>query len=150
MTLSEAIRLGAMLKPQGFRSMASYASSHATCALGAAADALGLACGTALDLRYPWLSKRIEGCDVGGTHRCREIETLLETVWHLNDQHRWTREQIADWVETIEQQQELTRAGDRDESLGGTPDAKGPEPTRTAATEVGFESQAPAPVRVEA
>lgn len=26
-------------------------------------------------------------------------------VWDLNDGHRWTREQIADWVQTIEEQQ---------------------------------------------
>jgi hypothetical protein len=29
------------------------------------------------------------------------------TVTHLNDDHRWTREQIADWVATIEQAEDV-------------------------------------------
>jgi hypothetical protein len=36
---------------------------------------------------------------------------------HLNDDHRWTREQIADWVQTIEPPQassERTLAGEND------------------------------------
>jgi hypothetical protein len=27
------------------------------------------------------------------------------TILHLNDHHKWTREQIADWVQTIEDAQ---------------------------------------------
>jgi predicted nucleic-acid-binding protein len=33
-------------------------------------------------------------------------KSLEHIVWHLNDKHKWTREQIAEWVETIEAQQE--------------------------------------------
>lgn len=29
-------------------------------------------------------------------------QTLLSIVMHLNDDHRWTREQIADWLETLD------------------------------------------------
>jgi hypothetical protein len=32
------------------------------------------------------------------------LELIL--IFHLNDHHHWTREQIADWVETIERAQE--------------------------------------------
>lgn len=38
--------------------------------------------------------------------QCRDAEfqrCLLATVVHLNDDHKWPREQIADWVETVEQ-----------------------------------------------
>jgi hypothetical protein len=30
---------------------------------------------------------------------CREIGLLTWLIQHLNDDHRWSREQIADWLE---------------------------------------------------
>jgi len=29
-------------------------------------------------------------------------ERLYDMVIHMNDDHRWTREQIADWIETLD------------------------------------------------
>src|SRR5688500_2999835 len=108
MRLSEAIRLGAMLRPQGFGSLRGCNRQPGTsCALDAAAESLGLDLEVldgsepshyrAIVAQYPFLA----------TQRCPECRLMCDSspakvIWHLNDQHRWTREQIADWVETIE------------------------------------------------
>jgi len=104
MKLAEAIWLGAMLKPQAFGALED--TNGNTCALGAAYDAIGeLHTGQGYDWswacrRFPVL-KAIDGnrarprCFVCGTY----VESIVP---HINDEHRWTREQIADWVETIE------------------------------------------------
>lgn len=118
MRLSHAIRLGAMLKPQGFGDLRvegelrpgdvlGLRSEITTCALGAAADAVG-----GLDFAdddnivecWPWLAQpavRCPGCPSWarahtGTH------DLFDVITDLNDEHCWTREQIADWVEGVE------------------------------------------------
>lgn len=105
MKLSEAIRLGAMLLPQGFgfTSMAVDAS----CGLIAACDALGLqhsnAGVTELNEMFPWMGRTQPGCPL-----CRNFDgfSIGGLVAHLNDSHGWTRERIADWVETIEARQD--------------------------------------------
>ena len=33
---------------------------------------------------------------------CKESDEVDRLVTHLNDDHRWTREQIAEWIETLE------------------------------------------------
>lgn len=105
MKLSEAIRLGAMLKPQGF----GHIDNDGTCALGAAYDALGKLNDKGfyyeqLMTVFPILriADRV-ACPV--CHQPRGMFQLA-TIPHLNDDHLWTRERIADWVEQIEQQQE--------------------------------------------
>lgn len=45
------------------------------------------------------------GCD-------GKIKATGAMVVHLNDEHRWSREQIADWVEGVEQRSGDTRACD--------------------------------------
>ena len=111
MNLSEAIRLGAMLSPQGF------ATGHPTrrCALEAALDAVrgpGKHLGWKGDLDYvaierlwPIVSRRAV-CPVHCELGQRRSWVLLGVVWHLNDFHRWTRERIADWVATVEAEME--------------------------------------------
>lgn len=106
MDLSAAIRLGAMMKPQGFGQMF---FDGRTCALGAALDAVGIrpenqgryVLATA---RWPIL---VELKDI----RCPlcgfKSPQLDSGITHLNDCHDWTREQIADWVETIESSQSV-------------------------------------------
>jgi hypothetical protein len=106
--LSEAIRLGSMLKPQAFET---FFDGTGTCALGAACEAMGLvpdrwtldalrAANDLLDLVTVTLLRGVPcpACpvDTKGTN----------LIPHLNDEHRWTREQIADFVETIEVAQE--------------------------------------------
>jgi hypothetical protein len=94
--LSEAIRLGAMLKPQGFWSLLT-ADGH-TCALGAALDAIG-ASPSHFDefLRWPVLTSSVTH-PVTGTWWVSAYGCIAD----LNDTHRWTREQIAGWVASIE------------------------------------------------
>lgn len=117
MRLSEAIRLGAMQypTPRVRLRMFDYDGDGrpcAACALGTAALAVGIH-GGCFDFvtgewppvfteRFPIATRRdvaappcvmSEGDNVG-----QIISTLFES-------YHWTREQIADWVETLEQQQ---------------------------------------------
>lgn len=102
MKLSEAIRLGAMLKPHSSAGP-SYDGTK-SCALQAAGDALRLR--PPYDYRtpyceledlYPFLSKRVRHPVLGGVGAVESI------IFNLNDSLKWTREQIADWVEGIEE-----------------------------------------------
>ncbi len=104
MRLSEAIRLGAVLKPQAFGAIREEGRS---CALGAACDALGIRHENALPTQYPELHRSVKcpGCGSlkGVWRRLRGYEFDLEDVIvHLNDDHRWERERIADFVRKIE------------------------------------------------
>lgn len=110
MNLSEAIRLGAMCKPQkhgGPNNLLKF-ETH-TCALSAAAEAAGMKQLSTYEPLWPWpwsnnLDMTCPACpwpkEKGRTVACRI--TVTHVVAHLNDKHRWTREQIADWVQTIE------------------------------------------------
>lgn len=123
MKLSEAIRLGAMLKPQAFGEVN---SSKGTCALGAAFEAAGLpiqygAAVGGLNTRshlgpamchvivpqawFDLLEQQVVTCP-----ECSFNNAISEVIPHLNDHHKWTRERIADWVATIEAQQEQQQA----------------------------------------
>ena len=112
MKLSEQIRLGAMLKPQAFGMLRrpvdwppvlgdvlGLRATEGTCAYGAAMDAGYV--GAAIDYVAA-------ACPVRGHDYCTHVVRpyVMSVVMHLNDHHRWTREAIADWVETIEAQHE--------------------------------------------
>lgn len=108
MKLSEAMRLGSMNKPQAFGALI---RDGATCALGAAYEATGvLVCDDDDDkkgvVRFPILDA-VSGCPA-----CQFVhnEYIGFVITHLNDEHRWTRERIADWIETREQRIDATRA----------------------------------------
>jgi|KBSSwiStaDraftv2_1062776.scaffolds.fasta_scaffold514580_3 hypothetical protein len=109
MKLSDAIRLGAMIRPKisGY-----FFKDGASCAQGAALEASGTAYDDdversfdhGLRVRQLWpeacgLYVRCPAC--GGS-----LMPLLYVIAHLNNEnstgHGWTREAIADWVETIE------------------------------------------------
>ena len=124
MKLSEAIRLGAMLHPQAFRQVQRYRDLKvvATCAIGAAKEA-----------GYPiyTLWQNLPRCE---PHSCPVADCryglrrrLYLTSWiaHLNDKHRWTREQIADWVETVEGATSLADTQTTDVVVAGSPSSKG-------------------------
>lgn len=103
--LSEAIRLGAMLRPQA---RGGYFVKGGSCAIGAALEAIGmnskcLDAGPALS-RWP-LARNVVPCP-----QCLDSGTAWSMAAHLNDHHQWTREQIADWVATVEAQDELQHA----------------------------------------
>lgn len=95
MKLSDAIRLGSMMKPQGYRALS---SESGTCALGAALDAISQP-DSAPCYHWPIVDDFVVGCPA-----CLGItQTWLGfIIAHLNDDHRWTRERIADWIETLE------------------------------------------------
>jgi hypothetical protein len=116
MRLSEAIRLGALTGPQyhaGF-----FGPDDSSCALGAAAIAVGLKTHLLLfSLNVAPLTEKFpilfysfisDYCD------CEKISTceppLHDHIVHLNDTHKWTREQIADWVAVIENDQPLEQS----------------------------------------
>lgn len=110
MQLSEAIRIGAMLKPQTFTQFFDE-SSQGTCALGAALDTIGAldltdifspAQNIALNTRWPEVMATTTDRCPADRCLCGSFRDLFSAVTHLNDVHRWTREAIADWVEGIE------------------------------------------------
>lgn len=83
-TLSQAIRLGATFRPQ---CKLAFFKDGASCALGAALEALGFASEFANDGATVWLWRRFN------------IKLNdLNNVARLNDAG-WTREAIASWLE---------------------------------------------------
>ncbi len=103
MTLSEAIRLGAMLKPQQIHD-GSLSDGTGTCALGAAMEACGI--DVEGDDNYWSLGERFPHLDGPSPEHCAHCGSnpgnLMGHIWHLNDTHYVSREKIADWVATLE------------------------------------------------
>ena len=106
MKLSEAIRLGAMLKPQGRgKLLKRQGDMLVSCALGAACDAAGIDVVAGANntvaygaLRTTWLVlQEYVTHPEWGRRMC-----VLDVIYTLNDVCVWSRERIADWVETIE------------------------------------------------
>jgi hypothetical protein len=98
MKLSEAIRLGAMLKPQAFTG---HAGGVGSCALLAASDACGIEpqfneMSQRLAVNYDALSDRFP---------VLTAELMFAIFWR-NDTLKLTREEIADYVATLEAEQE--------------------------------------------
>lgn len=115
MKLSEAIRLRGMMDRQVFGHYIDEAGG--SCALGGAALAIGFERKQLFDYGFEaclcvlmgtpkkWLALKWRECP----EKCGApvpYECLFTTIAHLNDDHRWSREQIADWVSTIEQEHE--------------------------------------------
>ena len=112
MKLSEAIRLGSMMGPQCFGYMR---LGEATCALGAAYKALDDSVReVSMTDIYPWLAKKII-CPVDYCSGITEVIFII--AQHLNDDHRWTRERIADWVATVEPKEEIKVVEEKVEEL---------------------------------
>jgi hypothetical protein len=103
--LSDAIRLGAMTTRQAFNSyFVTDASGEVqkTCAIGAAAFAVGYVftpgydCIPSVLRRWPILNtKQFDPVE-------KRARILVSVIVDLNDEHHWSRGQIADWVATIE------------------------------------------------
>jgi hypothetical protein len=93
--------LGSMLGGQAFHALR-YRDGR-TCALGAALSAMGYKDWLdrdALDLCDTWQLERIVN-HPEYQDSCRLATAIID----LNNYCRWTREQIADWVETLEREQ---------------------------------------------
>lgn len=112
MRLSEAIRLGAVMKPQGFGHWSAVSGADASCALGAALDAVSAFRGSNVAYlvaveHFPILSARVKW-PVEPIYPYSEPDMVVtDVIWVLNDCARWTREQIADWVEGVEREHGL-------------------------------------------
>lgn len=106
MRLSEAIKLGSMLKTQCVNAMWSL-DGNSVDALGAASEAVGIygmppgaggdclrAAVRALAVHFPVLQQGWLFCPVCA----RYCVDLAAVILDLSDNHGWTREQIADWI----------------------------------------------------
>lgn len=125
--LSEAIRLGSMLRPQTRGNLYyHYRGEIRSCAYGAALEAAGLIApavnvdtsSDALDIKaeelWPVMTNAVLKCPASGRtalarteyyydlQNARDGVQVVGIIQHLNDSHRWTRERIADWVVTVE------------------------------------------------
>ena len=117
MKLSEAIRLGAMMRPQG---KYNYMMNGRSCAIGAALEAIGIPVRDrgndfsrdnereALEelKRRPEIKEWSALNKKKNTHcpSCEYVDqgNFSGVISHLNNSHDWTRERIAEWVATIE------------------------------------------------
>ena len=84
-----------MLSPQAFGYFVDDEGRR--CALGAAMDAVGQLTDYS---EWKWAS-RIVNCPA-----CSGTLPAIFTISHLNDLHQWPRQQIGEWVSTIEPQDE--------------------------------------------
>jgi hypothetical protein len=102
MKLSTAIRKGAKLKPLQHFGDFYNVDRTASCAFGAACDAVS-ADPTICDICdiFPITSFTNVECPECHYPSFGRFE-MIELVPHLNDTHRWTRERIADFVEQVE------------------------------------------------
>lgn len=126
MRLADAIRLGAMLAPPG---TGGRMDEDTRCALASAAEAVGLTPVwdtvqghwivhyTHLTDRFPVLSRTVrlpEGHHTVAVIGQEVLETteapLMHAIWYLNDSARWSREAIAEWVDSLEPQDALPEA----------------------------------------
>lgn len=109
MTLSDAMRLGAMWRPKTRHHLF---HGQGSCALGAAAEGCGLRdevrtiCKrpvTPTDLVFEWpeLVCRSLPCPACAATGDAQRGVLYGLIAHLNDFHNWTREAIADWLDTL-------------------------------------------------
>lgn len=103
--LSEAIRLGAMLGPQCFGAYVDYDGVTLTyCAMGGALKAIGIACADLIKNPVTIPAAWMQRADCDSPCSCHtRLTSLSAIVVHLNDEHSWTREAIAGWVETVEE-----------------------------------------------
>ena len=116
MLLSEAMRLGASWSKKG---IIHIKSDDRTCALGAALEgSVGIesnwpASMEKLSKKFPYLHMQVVhpvmDNIIAGSLNCFNFKagSLGATITILNDSYNWTREQIADWIETIEEKEGL-------------------------------------------
>lgn len=99
---SEMIRLGTMTTQQAFGYL--FSEHGDACAIGAAWLGSGRPPVPVVDdwnEVYEWFDNlfgdKFHNCP---GDKCSAGETLPELTWHLNDNHKWDRQRIADWLES--------------------------------------------------
>lgn len=97
--LAEAIKIGSSRGPQCFGSY--FDDRGGSCALGAAYEGMyhlprehGRVVPKHLERLFRCLEDVTKKCPVG----CKKKLPLGSMIVHLNDDHRWTREQVVDWL----------------------------------------------------
>lgn len=99
---SEALRLGMLRRPhQAFHS---YVRGDAmACALGTIAAAYGKDQTNEVAAQFMAYKfrRRVDRRYSCPSQRCPGSNRLRDLVIHLNDDHRWKRERIADWLEGL-------------------------------------------------
>lgn len=102
-SLSEAIRAGAALRPQAFQP----GIRSSSCAIEAGVEAItGVAFAdyNLIEDMYQYTADVRVLCPMGGCRFYGQYPApLLTLCWHLNDYHKFTREQTADWLESEEE-----------------------------------------------
>lgn len=105
MKLSEAIRAGASKRPQAFGQyfiISDFDDPITSCAIGAAYEGNGgsptdnLWCRRLMDETFPELLQRVTL-----PTPYHDSTDLHSGIARLNDKYRWSREAIADWLESI-------------------------------------------------
>jgi hypothetical protein len=100
--LAEFIRDGSKRRPdQAFGDY--YQGESASCALGAAYEAM-YRLPRKVEGQHPtrdldWFFDCLDTIKPCPEHGCRKRIYLAALIVHLNDDHRWSREQIARWLE---------------------------------------------------
>lgn len=108
--LAKAIRLGSLRRPQCFGSY--FDERGGSCALGAAYDGMyemprekrepGEIVPRNLERLFHCLEDVVKKCpemiEATPAVQCRKKLPLGAMIVHLNDDHGWTREQIAEWL----------------------------------------------------
>lgn len=106
MLLSGAIRTGSQIRPQAFGAYFRRENGAlASCANGAAFEAVSGAPENDGAKIYKTLSNTFPVWDSLSVYPpCgQHVRQLLrDAIMHMNDEHNWTREQIADWVAEVE------------------------------------------------
>ncbi len=97
--LAQAILAGARRRPA--QAFGAYYSNGGSCALGAAYEGIYALPGDAKTVRpqrmdrfFHCLENVSKYCPAG----CKKHIPTAAMIVHLNDDHLWTREQIADWL----------------------------------------------------
>ncbi len=130
MRLSEAIRIGSMLRPQAYKHY--FDREGGSCAIGAALEAIGITRvtkGKKVERERAMLNELIttpdwkewksspyvlaresrqcpvcDGLDWYSPNKKDTVKTpnVSSVIIHLNNDHMWTRQAIADWVKSVE------------------------------------------------
>ena len=100
-SFSEAIRKGATIRPQG---AGDFLRDGKTCSVGAGMEAIfgeiGPRSYDAVLSMYPYLQERANGCPACSLGKWATVAGIL---FHLNDNHAWSRARVADWLESYEE-----------------------------------------------
>lgn len=125
MRFSEAMMRGAKLRPQAFGVLFDR-ETGGSCALGAAAEAIGILDTTGTNRYVLGAKAPVEWKAVVLTKApcpaCDEdFLDVQEVVIHLNNDHRWSRELIALWVAGIERSLDEAQPADAAERQWGRP-----------------------------